>query len=240
MAGVLEEWAEASKGEIVVRLTEALMQASAARVKRSAELEAALDALASSCPPSEAVAPPLKRRATEPTLTRPLDSRPAEAAPPAALPPPALAASDAQRTTRDSHGALDAQEPRSTLATQEESVSWRWHIDSATLKVLEQAFRHNPFPRAAERQQLRLSNHRTSRSTCQPYSSFGRSYGALRPRGTACFPIPNPHAHPYVAAQVGDPFKDTSGPALNILIKLMSMVSLTVAPLLKDWGRPAA
>merc|ERR1719174_1396286 len=32
------------------------------------------------------------------------------------------------------------------------------------------------------------------------------------------------------ACVVGDPFKDTSGPALNILIKLMSMVSLTVAP----------
>merc|ERR1712187_11231 len=41
-----------------------------------------------------------------------------------------------------------------------------------------------------------------------------------------------------VGDTVGDPFKDTSGPALNILIKLMSMVSLTVAPFIsghKDW-----
>jgi len=37
-----------------------------------------------------------------------------------------------------------------------------------------------------------------------------------------------------VGDTVGDPFKDTSGPALNILIKLMSMISLTVAPLMVD------
>ena len=36
-----------------------------------------------------------------------------------------------------------------------------------------------------------------------------------------------------VGDTVGDPFKDTSGPSLNILIKLMSMVSLTIAPVIR-------
>ncbi|MFY9399151.1 MAG: sodium/proton-translocating pyrophosphatase [Desulfomonilia bacterium] len=31
---------------------------------------------------------------------------------------------------------------------------------------------------------------------------------------------------------MGDPFKDTSGPSMNILIKLMSVIALVIAPLL--------
>jgi K(+)-stimulated pyrophosphate-energized sodium pump len=44
------------------------------------------------------------------------------------------------------------------------------------------------------------------------------------------------HKATIVGDTVGDPFKDTSGPSLNILIKLMSMVSIVMAGLTVAWS----
>jgi len=59
----------------------------------------------------------------------------------------------------------------------------------------------------------------------------GEMVDRLDPNGTVLGKKSDPHKAGVVGDTVGDPFKDTAGPSLHVLIKLLSTITLVLAPL---------
>ena len=77
-----------------------------------------------------------------------------------------------------------------------------------------------------------LNNSGGSWDNAKKFIEEGNHGGKKLPDGTK---NPN-HGAAVIGDTVGDPFKDTSGPSLNILIKLMSMVAVVFAGLIVKYG----
>jgi len=77
-----------------------------------------------------------------------------------------------------------------------------------------------------------LNNSGGTWDNAKKYIEEGHLGGKKLPDGSR---NPN-HGAAVIGDTVGDPFKDTSGPSLNILIKLMSMVSVVFAGLIVKYG----
>ena len=73
-----------------------------------------------------------------------------------------------------------------------------------------------------------LNNAGGAWDNAKKYIEKGNLGGKVLPDGSK-----NPtHAAAVIGDTVGDPCKDTSGPSLNILIKLISVVAMIIAPIL--------
>ena len=66
--------------------------------------------------------------------------------------------------------------------------------------------------------------------------TYNSAEGLDRLKHELCETYHKRHAATVVGDTVGDPFKDTSGPSLNVLIKTMTMMALMLAPAYKSFG----
>merc|ERR1711964_838335 len=98
-----------------------------------------------------------------------------------------------------------------------------------------------------------LSWARTRRLGCSPARSFGIQLAVSRPTPAARGTMPRstlrpgglgpgngkkskPHKNAVIGDTVGDPLKDTSGPSLNIVVKLSAIMSLVFGSVIANYS----